>query len=114
MESWHFDGDQVETGAQHMESRARKLRVLAEGINLNWIGKEVRGGGGVGGTWEAQLIGCPTSAQVVISWFVGSSPVPGSVLTAQSLEPPLYSVSSSLCPYPTHTLSLSPSKINKH
>ena len=28
----------------------------------------------------------PTSAQAMISWFVSSSPVSGSVLTAQSLE----------------------------
>ena len=42
----------------------------------------------------AQSIEHPTSAQVVISWFVTSSPVSGSVLTAhQSLEPALYSVS---------------------
>ena len=30
----------------------------------------------------------PTSAQVVISQFVGLDPVSGSVLTAQTLEPP--------------------------
>ena len=34
-----------------------------------------------------------TSAQVMISWFVGSSPLSGSVLTAQSLEPASDSVS---------------------
>ena len=33
----------------------------------------------------AQSVKRPTSAQVVISWFVSSSPVPGSVLTAWSL-----------------------------
>ena len=31
-------------------------------------------------TWVAQSVKCPTSAQVMISWFVGSSPVSGSVL----------------------------------
>ena len=51
------------------------------------------------------------------SWsqFVGLSPVSGSVLTAQSLEPVSDSVSLSLCPSPTHTplcLSFSLSKIN--
>ena len=59
--------------------------------------------------------GAPTSAQVLISWFMSSSPVSGSVLRAQSLEPVLDSVSSSfsLFPSPTHTLSLSLSqKIN--
>ena len=39
------------------------------------------------GPWVAQLGKRPTSAQVMISWFVSSSPMSGSVLTAQSLEP---------------------------
>ena len=43
------------------------------------------------GTWVA-----PTSAQVVISQFVGSSPALGAVLTVQSLEPPSDFVSPSL------------------
>ena len=38
----------------------------------------------------------PTLARVMISWFVGSSPISGSVLTAQSLEPASDSVSPSL------------------
>ena len=53
-----------------------------------------------------------TSAPVMISGFVGSSPMSVSVLTAQSLEPALDSVPPSLCPSPAHALSLS--KINKH
>ena len=48
------------------------------------------------GAWVAQSVGCPTSAQVMISWFVSSSPASGPVLTAQSLEPALDSVSPSL------------------
>ena len=44
-------------------------------------------------TEVAQLVKHPTSAQVMISWLVSSSPVLGSVLTAQSLEPVLNSVS---------------------
>ena len=59
------------------------------------------------GTWVTQLAGHLTSAQVMISWSVGLSPVSGSVLTAQSLEPALDSVSPSLCPSPGHALSLS-------
>ena len=43
----------------------------------------------------AQSVKCPTLAQVMISWFVGSSPTSGSVLTAQSLESALDSVSPS-------------------
>ena len=49
----------------------------------------------------AQLVEHPTLAQVMILQFVGSSPILGSVLTAQSLEPALDSVSLSLCPTPT-------------
>ena len=44
----------------------------------------------------AQLVQHPTSAQIMISQFVSSSPVSGSVLTAQSLEPASDSVSPSL------------------
>ena len=48
------------------------------------------------GAWVAQLAERPTSAQVMISWLVSSSPASGSVLTAQSLEPASDSVSPSL------------------
>ena len=48
------------------------------------------------GAWVAQLVKCPTSAQVMISWFVSLSPASGSVLTARSLEPASDSVSPSL------------------
>ena len=70
------------------------------------------------GTWVAQSVKCPTSAQAMISRFVGSSPTSGSVLTAQSLEP----ASDSVSPLPSAPpllmlcvhLSLSLSKINKY
>ena len=42
------------------------------------------------------MVGCLTSAQVMISWVVSSSPVAGSVLTAQSLEATSDSVSPSV------------------
>ena len=48
------------------------------------------------GTWVAQSVERLTSAQVMISRFVSSSPASGSVLTAQGLEPALDSVSPSL------------------
>ena len=48
------------------------------------------------GAWVGQLIKCPTSVQVMISRFMGSSPALGSVLTAQSLEPASDSVFLSL------------------
>ena len=55
----------------------------------------------------AQLVKHPTSAQVMISWSVGSSPVSGAVLTAQNLEPVLDSVSPSLSAPPLLILCLS-------
>ena len=59
------------------------------------------------GTWVVQSAKCPTSAQVMISRFVGSSPTSGSVLTAQSLEPISDSVSPSLSAPPLFMLCLS-------
>ena len=55
----------------------------------------------------AQSVERPTSAQVMISLLLSSSPISGSVLTAWSLEPASSSVSPSLCPSLTHALSLS-------
>ena len=48
------------------------------------------------GTWVAQLVKCPTSAQVMISRLMILSFVLGSLLTAQSLEPASDSLSPSL------------------
>ena len=64
------------------------------------------------GTWVAQSVKCPASAQVMVSRFVGSSPTWGSVLSAQSLEPALDSVSPSLSAPPLLALCLSLK--NKH
>ena len=55
----------------------------------------------------AQSVKRPTSVQVMISRSVSSSPESGSVLTAQSLEPALESVSPSLSAPPPLVLSLS-------
>ena len=55
----------------------------------------------------APLVKCPTSAQVMISGFVGSSPSSGSVLTARSLEPASDSVSPSFSAHPPHPPPLS-------
>ena len=50
----------------------------------------------------AQLVEQPTSAQVMIYWLVGSGPASGSVLTAQSLEPVLDTVSPTVSlPFPS-------------
>ena len=50
----------------------------------------------LGGAWVAQMVKCPTWAQVMISRFVSCSPASGSGLTAQRLEPALSSVCVSL------------------
>ena len=65
------------------------------------------------GTWVAQLVKHPTWAQVMISWFMSSSPISGSVLTAQSLEPASDSVSPPLSAPPMLMLCLSLSVNNK-
>ena len=59
------------------------------------------------GAWVAQLAGWPTTAQVMILWSVSSSPMLGSVLSAQSLEPISDSVSPSLSAPSILALSLS-------
>ena len=55
----------------------------------------------------AQSVKRPASAQVMISWFVDSSPVLGSVLTAQRLEPVSDSASPSLSAPPPLMVCLS-------
>ena len=65
------------------------------------------------GTGVALSVERPTSAQVMISQFVSSSPESGSVLTARSLEPASDSVSHSHSAPPLLMLCLSVSKINK-
>ena len=60
----------------------------------------------------AQSVKRPTSAQIVISQSVSSSPASGSVLTAQSLEPASDSVFPSLSALPPLMFCLS--KMNKH
>ena len=60
------------------------------------------------GAWVAQSVERPTSAQVMISRSVSSSPASGSALTAQSLESALDSVSPSLSTPPhSHAVSVS-------
>ena len=65
------------------------------------------------GAWVAPSVGRPTSAQVMISQFVGSSPVSGSGLTARSLEPASDSGSPSLSAPPPLVPYLCLSKMNK-
>ena len=70
---------------------------------LNYISSQIEV---YGGAWVAQSVERPTSAQVMISQSVGSSPTLGSVLTAQSLEPVSDSVSPSFSDPPLFMLSL--------
>ena len=67
------------------------------------------------GIWVAQSVKRLTSAQVMMSRFVGSSPALGSVLTAQSLESASVSVSPLSLPLSSlsRALSLSLSLKNK-
>ena len=65
------------------------------------------------GTWLAQSVEHPTSAQVMIS-LVGFSTTLGSVLMAQSLGPASDSVSPCLSAPPLLTLLSLSLKINKH
>ena len=65
------------------------------------------------GACVAQSVKCWTAAQVMISWFVGSSPALGSVLAAQSLDPASDSVSPSLSALPPFMLCLSVSLKNE-
>ena len=58
------------------------------------------------GAWVAQLVKHLTSAQVMVSWSVTSSPTLGCVLTAQSLEPASDSLSFSLSAPPLLMLCL--------
>ena len=74
------------------------LRLEVMNTNVNNKSEGRLGGSGAKG---------PTSAQVMILRFVSSSPVSGSVLTAQSLEPASDSVSPSLSAPPLLMLCLS-------
>ena len=65
------------------------------------------------GVWVAQSVKRLTSAQVMVSRSVSSSPTSGSVLTAQSLEPVSDSVSPSDSDPPPFMLCLSLSLKNK-
>ena len=59
------------------------------------------------GAWVAQSVERPTSAQVMISRSISSSPASGSVLPARSLAPASDSVSLSLSALPPLVLALS-------
>ena len=74
-------------------SRLVEMAARVQG-NLEWAAEE----GDDGGTWVAQSVERPTSAQVMNLQLMSSSPALDSVLTARSLEPAWDSVCVSLCP----------------
>ena len=63
------------------------------------------------GAWVAQSLKHLTSAQVMVSQLVSSSPTSGCVLTARSLEPASDSASPCLCVPPLLALCVSLLKI---
>ena len=65
------------------------------------------------GTWVAQSVEGPTSVQVMVSWSMNLSPLSGSVLTAQTLEPDSDSVSPSVSA-PLPLMFCLSQKLNKH
>ena len=91
------------TGGNGISALAGATVLLTQNRNgkLNHFKSQPRG------TWVAQSVERPTSAQVMISRSVSSSPAWGSVLTAQSLEPASDSVSPSLSAPPLFMLCLS-------
>ena len=80
------------------QGERHQVRARGQDLTLKWRSRRA---------WVAQPVKRPTSAQVVISWSVGSSPASGSILTAQSLEPASDSVSPSLSDPPPLMLCLS-------
>ena len=84
------------------------LEILAPSLDLLWLQTSLFKK--IWGAWVAQSLKCLTSAQGMISRFVGLSPALSSVLTAQNLEPVSDSVSPSLSTPPLLTLCLSPSQ----
>ena len=76
--------------------------------NLDTKDKKLKYNPAFWGVWVAQSVEHPTSARVMISWFVSLSPASGSVLTVPSLEPALVSVSPPLSAPPcSRSVSLS-------
>ena len=102
-------------GTKTRQGRPLQHGGLGNGHQIHSATKDlylVSEGGHAGGAWVAQSVQCPTSAQVMISRFMSSSPLSGSVLTAQSLDPASDPVSPSLSASPPPMLSLPLSKIN--
>ena len=95
-------GDLNSEDTMSNEKAERRLGPYGTGRNLDGLERRTNRG-----AWVARSVKCLTSAQVMISWFVNSSPTLGSVLTAQGLEPASDSVCPSLSAPPLLMLCLS-------
>ena len=104
---------------KHLPSAPRHAKYYLHAYRISWMGAEVgrrtrfyhlhlaNKKQAKRGTWVAQSVERPTSAQVVISQFMGLGPTLGSVLPACSLEPTSDSVSPYLSAPTLLTLCLS-------
>ena len=97
----HFSKEDTRMTSKHIETCSTPLIIRETQIKTT-----------VRGAWVAQLVKHLTAAQVMVPWFVSSSPVLGSLLSAQSLVQILCS-SLALLLTRAHPLSFSSSKINK-
>ena len=75
------EGGCTETKQNKTKHNTKRIRIKYGGDLFIFFNELLRG------AWVAQSFKPRTSAQVMISWLVSSSPELGSVLTAQSLEP---------------------------
>ena len=105
-----LEGSHPQMWKGHILSGLPKMYVL---LYLSVYTSSIQKKEGKWGTWVAQLVKCPTLAQVMISWAVSSSPVSASVLTARSPEPASDSVSPPLSTPPLLALCVSLSLKNK-
>ena len=99
-------GKYIAIQAYHRKQERSQIHNLT--LHLKELEKEQKGVPG----WISQL-SIWFLAQAMISQFMDSSPMSGSVLTAQSLEPALDSVSPLFSAPPSLALCLCLSKINK-
>ena len=100
--------------SKKLQQTGESLQETNKYVMTNWDVRDKRNDLAGAPGWLSRLSVRLCLAQVMISWFVGSSSASSSVLTAQSLEPASDSVSPCLSAPPPLSLSLSLSKINKH
>ena len=102
----------IEDIENNKAEKKREIKAKEHNLKIREISDSLKRNN-IRGTRVAQSVEHPTSAQVMISQSVGSSPASGSVLTAQSLEPVSNPVSPSLSAPPPVSLCLTLSLKNK-